>query len=205
MLGLGPFAIPAPGRAVRRRPRPGYDPTGRPGLPSLVSARCSRGEGRSRRTTRIVPCSGSGPIMLVYFLVAAAVLLASMTIQAIALAATVRFVSWPLWAGPAGLNFWRSVGVATVVMLILLTALLAQIAVWAGAFVICGALPDFETAFYHSAVNFTTLGYGDIVMPPAWRLLGPLEAANGVLMSGLSASALFAVLLELRLKGPPRS
>jgi hypothetical protein len=71
-------------------------------------------------------------------------------------------------------------------------------------------LPDYATAFYHSAVNFTTLGYGDIVMPRGWRLLGPLEAANGVLMFGLSASAMFAVtnrLLELRLKprhpGPP--
>jgi hypothetical protein len=71
-------------------------------------------------------------------------------------------------------------------------------------------LPDYATAFYHSAVNFTTLGYGDIVMAPVWRLLGPLEAANGVLMFGLSASAMFALtnrLLELRLKrqppGPP--
>jgi hypothetical protein len=64
-------------------------------------------------------------------------------------------------------------------------------------------LPDYATAFYHSAVNFTTLGYGDIVMPPVWRLLGPLEAANGVLMFGLSASAMFAVtnrLLESRLQ-----
>ena len=71
-------------------------------------------------------------------------------------------------------------------------------------------MPDYATAFYHSAVNFTTLGYGDIVMPSVWRLLGPLEAANGVLMFGLSASAMFAVtnrLLELRLNrhdpGPP--
>ena len=94
--------------------------------------------------------------------------------------------------------------------MVLVTALLAQVAVWAGAFLLCGALPDYATAFYHSAVNFTTLGYGDIVMAPGWRLLGPLEAANGVLMFGLSASAMFAVtnrLLELRLKrqhpGPP--
>jgi hypothetical protein len=66
-------------------------------------------------------------------------------------------------------------------------------------------MPDFETACYHSAVNFTTLGYGDIVMAPRWRLLGPLEAANGVLMFGLSASAMFAVthrLLELRRSRP---
>jgi Ion channel len=44
------------------------------------------------------------------------------------------------------------------------------------------------------AINFTTLGYGDIVMSRRWRLLGPLEAVNGSLMLGLSAAMLFAVL-----------
>src|SRR4051812_22301693 len=103
-----------------------------------------------------------------------------------------------------GTSASRRVSVTTGGILILMTALLTQVALWAVAFVICGALPDFATAFYHSAVNFTTLGYGDIVMAPDWRLLGPLEAANGVLMFGVSASAMFAVtsrLLELRLKG----
>jgi hypothetical protein len=142
--------------------------------------------------------------MLSSALVGVVVLLASIVIQAIAIALTVRFVAWLLRVGYAGRSFWRNVSVTTGVMLILLVALLAQVAAWAVAFVLCGALPDFATAFYHSAVNFTTLGYGDIVMAPGWRLLGPLEAANGVLMFGLSASAMFAVtsrLLELRLKG----
>jgi hypothetical protein len=142
--------------------------------------------------------------MLSSVLVAVVVLVASIVIQAIAMGVTVRFVAWLLRVGYAGQSFWRNVSVTMGVMLILLAALLAQVAAWAVAFVVCGALPDFATAFYHSAVNFTTLGYGDIVMAPAWRLLGPLEAANGVLMFGLSASAMFAVtsrLLELRLKG----
>jgi hypothetical protein len=52
-------------------------------------------------------------------------------------------------------------------------------------------------AFYHSAVNYTTLGYGDIVMSAQWRPLGPLEAASGVLMGGLAAAVLFAVLTQL--------
>jgi hypothetical protein len=60
--------------------------------------------------------------------------------------------------------------------------------------VVCGEFADFEEAFYHSAVNFTTLGYGDIVMSRRWRLLGPLEAVNGSLMLGLSAAMLFTVL-----------
>jgi hypothetical protein len=141
--------------------------------------------------------------MLTSALVALVVLPVTMMIQAIAYVLTVWFVVWVLRVGYAGPTFWHNVTVVIGVHLILLTALLAQVAVWAGAFLFCGALPDFTTAFYHSAVNFTTLGYGDIVMSPVWRLLGPLEAANGVLMFGLSASAMFAVtnrLFELRLQ-----
>jgi hypothetical protein len=148
--------------------------------------------------------------MLGSALVAVVVLPVTLMIQAIAHALLVRFVVWLLKVGYAGATFWHNVTVTIGVHLILLTALLAQVAVWACGFLLCGALPDYATAFYHSAVNLTTLGYGDIVMPPRWRVLGPLEAANGVLMFGLSASAMFGVthrLLELRLKhqhpGPP--
>jgi hypothetical protein len=132
--------------------------------------------------------------------------LASILIQSVAIAVSVRFVSALFRRGLAGTGFLRDVAIMTAVMLILLTALLMQVAAWAVAFLICGALPDFGTAFYHSAGNFSTLGYGDIVMSPPWRLMGPLEAANGVLMFGLSASLMFAVtsrLIELRLKGHP--
>jgi hypothetical protein len=148
--------------------------------------------------------------MLASALVAAVVLLVTMMIQAITFALTVRLVVWLLRVGYAGPTFWHNVTVTMGVAMILLAALLAQVAVWAGAFLLCGALPDYATAFYHSAVNFTTLGYGDIVMPPGWRLLGPLEAANGILQFGLSAAAMFGLmhrLLEVRLKrmlpGPP--
>jgi ion channel len=43
---------------------------------------------------------------------------------------------------------------------------------------ICGEFAEFGTAYYHSAVNYTTLGYGDLLMTPLWRLLGALEAAS---------------------------
>ena len=82
---------------------------------------------------------------------------------------------------------------------------IAQIAVWAMTFVWCGEFADPEEAFYHSAVNFTTLGYGDIVMSRRWRLLGPLEAANGSLMLGLSAAMLFFVLGRVADALPPRA
>jgi Ion channel len=61
---------------------------------------------------------------------------------------------------------------------------------------------DFGAAFYHSAENYTTLGYGDVVMSASWRLLGPFEAADGMLMFGVSTAMIFAViqrLVEIRL------
>jgi hypothetical protein len=71
---------------------------------------------------------------------------------------------------------------------------LLQFATWAVLFVWLGEFTDFNTAFYHSAVNFASLGYGDIVMSEKWRLLGALEATNGVLMLGLSAGGVLSVM-----------
>jgi ion channel len=48
----------------------------------------------------------------------------------------------------------------------------------------------FAVAFYHSAVNYTTLGYGDIVMLSRWQLLGPQEAVSGTLAFGWSTAAI---------------
>ncbi|BCG00448.1 hypothetical protein PPGU19_050160 [Paraburkholderia sp. PGU19] len=56
---------------------------------------------------------------------------------------------------------------------------------------------DFATALYHSAVNFITLGYGDIVMSKQWRMLGPIEAANGILMFGVSTSVMTAAVMDV--------
>jgi Ion channel len=62
---------------------------------------------------------------------------------------------------------------ARVVFYASLTHLL-EMAFGAVLFMICGEFSDFGTAFYHSAVNYTSLGYGDLIMTPSWRLLGPL-------------------------------
>jgi len=82
----------------------------------------------------------------------------------------------------------------TSVLLVMLAGNLLQIALWAGVFILYGEFQDFATAFYHSTVNFSTLGYGDIVLSKERRLLSGLEALNGVLMLGLTSSIMFAVL-----------
>ena len=74
---------------------------------------------------------------------------------------------------------------------------MVQCVLWASLFIFLGEFSDFATAFYHSTVNFASLGYGDIVMSEQWRLLGALEAANGVLMFGLTAGTMFAVMQNM--------
>ncbi len=82
-------------------------------------------------------------------------------------------------------------------MLILTGGNLLQITLWGTLFLALGEFTEFYEAVYHSAVNFASLGYGDIVMSKSWKLLGPLEAVNGVLMIGMSGAALMAVLQQL--------
>jgi hypothetical protein len=65
-----------------------------------------------------------------------------------------------------------------------------QVAIWALVFMFVGEFAQFNEAFYHSAVNFATLGYGDLVMSAEHKLLGPIEAINGGLMIGISTAAL---------------
>ena len=87
-------------------------------------------------------------------------------------------------------SFWSSLAVIKGVMLLLVVGNLVQMAIWALLFLLLGEFQAFGKAFYHSAVNFSTLGYGDIVMSAEHKLLGPLEAVNGVLMIGVSTAAL---------------
>jgi hypothetical protein len=77
---------------------------------------------------------------------------------------------------------------------LLLLLHLAETVVWALFFLLVGGMPDLESAAYFSLTSYTTVGYGDVVLPEPWRLLGPLEAAVGVLMLGWSTGILVAVI-----------
>ena len=73
----------------------------------------------------------------------------------------------------------------------------AEIAVWAFFYLWAGCLPDAQSAFYFSGVTYTTVGYGDLVLPERWRILGPVEALSGILMCGLSAGLFFATVTRI--------
>src|SRR5688572_30069516 len=79
----------------------------------------------------------------------------------------------------------------------LLLVHLAEAIVWALFFLLGGLLPDLETAVYFSLTSYTTVGYGDLVLKDEWRLLGPIEAAVGILMLGWSTGLLVALITRI--------
>jgi hypothetical protein len=121
-------------------------------------------------------------------------ILCTTLIHALPLTATVNFVRHEKRIGRAGTGLWIDIPIVALTILYALAAHLIEIALWAGLFVALGEFPEFGTAYYHSAVNYTTLGYGDLLLTPSWRLLGPLEAADGMLMFGVSTAMVFAVI-----------
>ena len=130
-------------------------------------------------------------------IVGAGAVLCTIFIHSLALGATVNFFRRETRLGRAGMRYLIDLAIVVLVMSFAFAAHLIEVAVWAWLFMVCGEFPEFGAAYYHSAVNYSTLGYGDVIMSPAWKLLGPLEAADGSLMFGVSTAMIFAVILRL--------
>jgi hypothetical protein len=79
---------------------------------------------------------------------------------------------------------------------VLLVVHIAEVITWSLTYMIFGVAPPETDFFYFAFVNYTTLGYGDIVPVERWRLLGPLTAMNGVLLFGWSTAVIFEVLRQ---------
>jgi hypothetical protein len=126
--------------------------------------------------------------------VGSAAILCTFFIHALTVIANVRFFRYEKKHGVVGTDLFVNLAIFVLTMASAFVAHLIEIAMWAALFVICGEFKDFAMAFYHSAVNYSTLGYGDIIMSPSWKLLGPLEAADGALMFGVSTAMIFAVI-----------
>jgi len=78
-----------------------------------------------------------------------------------------------------------------------------EIAIWAVFYFGYSLFPDFETALYFSTTSYTTIGFGDVVLPRAWRMLGGIEGVTGVLLCGLSTAFVFAIvnaMFQMRLQ-----
>jgi hypothetical protein len=126
--------------------------------------------------------------------VGAGVLLGSVLVYGMATDLMVRLMARLKRSEHHPLGFWTGVAVMMLVTLVTATAHVGVITLWAAALLMSGEVSTFDKAWYLSAQNYTALGYGDIILSERWRLLGPIEAINGLLLFGLSTALMFAVL-----------
>lgn len=135
--------------------------------------------------------------MLTSLLIGLPVMLLCLALQAVFLTLCMRRYARFRHLHPQSDNTLHDILLLALIMLLLLLGNFLQMTVWAGLFVLLGEFDSLATALYFSGVNFTTLGYGDIVLSAQWQLLGPLEAANGILMFGVSTAAMTATVMDM--------
>jgi hypothetical protein len=133
--------------------------------------------------------------MLSKLLVAWALMALCVVVHAMGMTALLPWVN--RWAARINARYWFSTWmlVRTAGLIILLH--LIEIAIWAFFYAWDHGMPDLQSAFYFSAVTYTTTGYGDLVLPNEWRLVGGVEALTGILMCGWSAAFFFAVVSRM--------
>lgn len=139
--------------------------------------------------------------MLTKLFIALALMAVCVVLHAVGLTAALR------WARQAsaklGGRFWPAnwllIRIATWTVLIHLL----EILIWAGFYTWQRGMPDLPSAVYFSAVTYTTTGYGDLVLPPEWRLVGGVEALTGILMCGWSTGFFFAVVSRINERPAP--
>ena len=136
--------------------------------------------------------------MILFNQLAAAVLLLSLTL-CLQCAGVTTLIEWLKRVLTSDIHKHGPVYAATLVVkstvaIIILHGLV--ILLWA-SFYRMRCFPSWELAFYFSATSYSTVGYGDVILPSNWRLLGPLQGVTGVLMCGISVSVLFALVTRL--------
>jgi hypothetical protein len=131
--------------------------------------------------------------MLDQLLVGGVVSACNITIHALIMAVVVR-AAQAVGQKPIRRSSWRLAGVMIVTVLVLMVAHTCEVTVWALTYRLVNATPAGTGFVYFAFVNYTTLGYGDVVPVRDWQLLGPITAMNGVLLFGWSTAVIFEVL-----------
>ena len=135
--------------------------------------------------------------MLINLVIGLPTILLCLALQAVFTFWSIRFYTDRALRGANTASSFDQIRWLLLVMVVMVMGNFFQIMIWGMLFMVLGEFSELYEAVYHSAVNFSSLGYGDVVMTKPWKLLGPLEAADGSLMFGVSTAMVFAVILRL--------
>jgi hypothetical protein len=128
---------------------------------------------------------------MITLLTASLLMALCVTIHAIGMTGALRWMRHS--PAPDDPRFWPQTWLLIRIAGWLIFLHLIEISLWALVYAWGRAMPDLNAALYFSAVTYTTTGYGDLVLPEGWRLVGGIEALTGILMCGLSTGFFFAV------------
>ncbi len=131
--------------------------------------------------------------MLIQSLVAGAVSICNIAVHALVMTAVVHATRSLKLKGDHQPSLFLT-GTMIVIVSILMMAHASEVIIWALAYAVLHAAPPGTNFIYFAFVNYTTLGYGDVVPIPEWQLLGPVAAMNGILLFGWSTAVIFEVL-----------
>ena len=140
--------------------------------------------------------------MLRQFLLGTAVSVCNIAIHAMVMVAVVR-VARSVNHRATSHQSLRLIAVMSATASVLMVAHLVEVLAWSFAYSFTSIAPPGTDLVYFAFVNYTTLGYGDVIPSEHWRLLGPLTAMNGMLLFGWSTAVIFEVLR--RTMAAPRS
>ena len=140
--------------------------------------------------------------MLRQFLMGAAVSACNIMIHALVMAAVVR-VAQMANTKTASRPWLLLIVVMIATVSVLMAAHAGEVIVWSLAYAIVDAVPAGADRVYFAFVNYTTLGYGDVIPVKRWQLLGPMTAMNGVLLFGWSTAVIFEVLRRTMMRISP--
>jgi hypothetical protein len=133
--------------------------------------------------------------MILIISVGLAVMIACLAVQIVSVVGVVRYyaeVSRQPIRARAFMSVFRQLAA---IMTMLLVSSLLQMASWAALYLWLDQFDDFQTAIYFSGVTFTSLGYGDLTLEGRARILSAMEAADGLMMFGVT-SAVFMIVLQ---------
>jgi Ion channel len=169
----------------------------RPGLRRQRKVALSSGRAARQGRAALSSVTSAAPFVIIPGAVIsqsiAAFLLMAFTvlINAIGLTLVMRRVNFEKAEGHA--DFWGPAWLLIRFTATVVTIHIVAIVVWGLFYTWQQCFPDFESSLYFSATTYTTVGYGDLVLPSGWRLFAGVEAITGILMCGLSTGFFFAV------------
>ncbi len=134
--------------------------------------------------------------MLVQLSTGAGLIAATIVIQALFLSTGLQAFVWVEEHRPMLMIRWPTI-TTVICILFLLVPVILDVTLWAAFYYAMATLPSFEDSLYFSAVTFTTVGYGDIVLGAEWRQVATFEAMNGWIVFGWMTALIMIVVQRL--------